>query len=157
MLPQRDFGSMSESTHLTRTFSDQGVKLRVRKDNRAISGYVFCTHRKDAPLMTLESDKNAHITRRPQRAHRLESTQGSMEEPFKITTTHTRLSRLLRRDIEQEASTIARIYTRAFIWETTRYHNTAVLYRARRVNGRVLITTGSRVVTAHNNRPCTIP
>lgn len=31
---------MSESTHLTRTFSDQGVKLRVRKDNRAISGYV---------------------------------------------------------------------------------------------------------------------
>ncbi|KAK4502813.1 hypothetical protein PRZ48_006239 [Zasmidium cellare] len=38
VLPQRDFGSMSESTHLTRTFSDQGVKLRVRKDNRAISG-----------------------------------------------------------------------------------------------------------------------
>ncbi|KAF2164622.1 hypothetical protein M409DRAFT_67754 [Zasmidium cellare ATCC 36951] len=38
VLPQRDFGSMSESTHLTRTFSDQGVKLRVRKDNRAIPG-----------------------------------------------------------------------------------------------------------------------
>lgn len=42
VLPQRDFGSMSESTHLTRTFSDQGVKLRVRKDNRAISGLVEC-------------------------------------------------------------------------------------------------------------------
>jgi len=38
VMPQRDFGSMSESTHLTRTFSDQGVKLRVRKDNRAGSG-----------------------------------------------------------------------------------------------------------------------
>ncbi|CZT24308.1 uncharacterized protein RCC_10029 [Ramularia collo-cygni] len=38
VLAQRDFGSMSESTHLTRTFSDQGVKLRVRKDNRAGSG-----------------------------------------------------------------------------------------------------------------------
>ncbi|CAK4019961.1 Hypothetical predicted protein [Lecanosticta acicola] len=38
VMAQRDFGSMSESTHLTRTFSDQGVKLRVRKDNRAISG-----------------------------------------------------------------------------------------------------------------------
>ncbi|KAF2215389.1 hypothetical protein CERZMDRAFT_94801 [Cercospora zeae-maydis SCOH1-5] len=37
VVAQRDFGSMSESTHLTRTFSDQGVKLRVRKDNRAIS------------------------------------------------------------------------------------------------------------------------
>ncbi|EME45472.1 hypothetical protein DOTSEDRAFT_71253 [Dothistroma septosporum NZE10] len=37
VLAQRDFGSMSESTHLTRTFSDQGVKLRVRKDTRAIS------------------------------------------------------------------------------------------------------------------------
>ena len=38
VVAQRDFGSMSESTHLTRTFSDQGVKLRVRKDNRSISG-----------------------------------------------------------------------------------------------------------------------
>lgn len=40
VLAQRDFGSMSESTHLTRTFSDQGVKLRVRKDTRAISRYA---------------------------------------------------------------------------------------------------------------------
>lgn len=38
VVAQRDFGSMSESTHLTRTFSDQGVKLRVRKDNRSIAG-----------------------------------------------------------------------------------------------------------------------
>ena len=37
----REFGSMSESTSLTRTFSDQGVKLRVRKDNRAIQRYVL--------------------------------------------------------------------------------------------------------------------
>lgn len=29
---------MSESTSLTRTFSDQGVKLRVRKDNRSLAG-----------------------------------------------------------------------------------------------------------------------
>jgi hypothetical protein len=35
----KEFGSMSESTDLTKSFADQGVKLRVRKhDPRTSSG-----------------------------------------------------------------------------------------------------------------------
>lgn len=33
----KNFPGMSESTFLTRTFSDQGVKLRLRKDSRALT------------------------------------------------------------------------------------------------------------------------
>lgn len=59
VLAQRDFGSMSESTHLTRTFSDQGVKLRVRKDTRAISSIgvkrSFNASPPDAPSPGLHS------------------------------------------------------------------------------------------------------
>ncbi|KAI6380914.1 hypothetical protein MCOR25_001440 [Pyricularia grisea] len=35
--PQKNFEGMAESTFLTRSFSDQGVRLRVRKDSRAMT------------------------------------------------------------------------------------------------------------------------
>ena len=36
----KDFRGQMESTHLSRTFSDQGVRLRLRKEQRTITGYV---------------------------------------------------------------------------------------------------------------------
>ncbi|KAK3113224.1 hypothetical protein LTR53_009710 [Teratosphaeriaceae sp. CCFEE 6253] len=34
----KDFGGLSESSHLSRTFSDQGVRLRLRKEQRKLAG-----------------------------------------------------------------------------------------------------------------------
>ncbi|KAK0250877.1 hypothetical protein LTS09_013947 [Friedmanniomyces endolithicus] len=34
----KDFGGLSESSHLSRTFSDQGVRLRLRKEQRKLTG-----------------------------------------------------------------------------------------------------------------------
>lgn len=42
---QKEFKGLSESTHLSRAFSDQGVRLRLRKEPRTISGYVNCLQR----------------------------------------------------------------------------------------------------------------
>ncbi|TKA70708.1 hypothetical protein B0A55_07363 [Friedmanniomyces simplex] len=36
----KDFGGLSESSHLSRTFSDQGVRLRLRKEQRKLTGNV---------------------------------------------------------------------------------------------------------------------
>ncbi|KAF2841847.1 hypothetical protein M501DRAFT_355104 [Patellaria atrata CBS 101060] len=39
--PAKDFKGLEESTYLSRAFSDQGVRLRLRKEPRAMMGYVF--------------------------------------------------------------------------------------------------------------------
>ena len=40
VVSQKEFRGLSESTHLSRTFSDQGVRLRLRKEPRSITGCV---------------------------------------------------------------------------------------------------------------------
>lgn len=40
VVTSKDFRGQMESTHLSRTFSDQGVRLRLRKEQRTITGYV---------------------------------------------------------------------------------------------------------------------
>ncbi|KAK3381508.1 velvet factor-domain-containing protein [Podospora didyma] len=37
VFPQKNFPGMAESTFLTRSFSDQGVRLRLRKDSRSVT------------------------------------------------------------------------------------------------------------------------
>lgn len=39
VLAPKDFKGMEESTYLSRAFSDQGVRLRLRKESRAMAGY----------------------------------------------------------------------------------------------------------------------
>lgn len=36
----KQWQGLVESTHLSRTFSDQGVRLRLRKENRNVAGYA---------------------------------------------------------------------------------------------------------------------
>ena len=40
VVPQKEFKGLMESTHLSRAFSDQGVRLRLRKEARTLAGYV---------------------------------------------------------------------------------------------------------------------
>lgn len=39
VVQQKQWRGLVESTHLSRTFSDQGVRLRLRKENRNVAGY----------------------------------------------------------------------------------------------------------------------
>ncbi|KAF2089540.1 hypothetical protein K490DRAFT_37519 [Saccharata proteae CBS 121410] len=41
VVAQKDFKGMEESTYLSRAFSDQGVRLRLRKEPRAVMRCVF--------------------------------------------------------------------------------------------------------------------
>jgi hypothetical protein len=38
VMPVKEFRGLRESTHLSRTFSDQGVRLRLRKEARSLAG-----------------------------------------------------------------------------------------------------------------------
>lgn len=38
VVPIKEFRGLMESTHLSRTFSDQGVRLRLRKEARNMAG-----------------------------------------------------------------------------------------------------------------------
>lgn len=40
MVQAKQWQGLVESTHLSRTFSDQGVRLRLRKENRNVAGYA---------------------------------------------------------------------------------------------------------------------
>ncbi len=40
VIPMKEFRGLCESTHLSRTFADQGVRLRLRKEPRTLTGYV---------------------------------------------------------------------------------------------------------------------
>jgi hypothetical protein len=55
----KNFPGMTESTFLTRTFSDQGVKLRLRKDTRALTTRKRSRQAGDSP--------EAFLERRPKR------------------------------------------------------------------------------------------
>jgi hypothetical protein len=37
----KQWQGLVESTHLSRTFSDQGVRLRLRKENRNVAGFAY--------------------------------------------------------------------------------------------------------------------
>ncbi|KAH8730934.1 velvet factor, partial [Phaeosphaeriaceae sp. PMI808] len=54
VLPAKDFKGMEESTYLSRAFSDQGVRLRLRKEPRGMMGgkrtYPYSSESSDAPL-----------------------------------------------------------------------------------------------------------
>ncbi|KAI5238014.1 hypothetical protein E4T43_07746 [Aureobasidium subglaciale] len=58
VVQQKQWRGLVESTHLSRTFSDQGVRLRLRKENRSIAGYgVFGNESEHATLTTGHSSK----------------------------------------------------------------------------------------------------
>ncbi len=40
VVTMKDFRGQMESTALSRSFSDQGVRLRLRKESRTIAGYL---------------------------------------------------------------------------------------------------------------------
>ncbi|KAF2763970.1 hypothetical protein EJ03DRAFT_356180 [Teratosphaeria nubilosa] len=57
VVTSKDFRGLQESTHLSRTFSDQGVRLRLRKEAKQISG-----QRKGAHASPDRSQRNAYQT-----------------------------------------------------------------------------------------------
>ena len=69
---------MAESTHLSRTFSDQGVRLRLRKEARSLGGYVYtdklCV---GASLLTTGSNGSS-----------LKRVHGGMSSPPETYTQH---------------------------------------------------------------------
>ncbi|PVI00345.1 hypothetical protein DM02DRAFT_470293, partial [Periconia macrospinosa] len=53
VLPAKDFKGMEESTYLSRAFSDQGVRLRLRKEPRALmSGTKRSFYQREEPTST---------------------------------------------------------------------------------------------------------
>jgi hypothetical protein len=54
----KQWQGLVESTHLSRTFSDQGVRLRLRKENRNVAGYAYLSvYKKGFALTSYNSSK----------------------------------------------------------------------------------------------------
>ncbi|OBZ87440.1 hypothetical protein A0J61_04504, partial [Choanephora cucurbitarum] len=56
----KSFPGMSESTFLTRSFSDQGVRIRIRKEPRSSNSNPSGKRRKKTEDHTMESDDEGH-------------------------------------------------------------------------------------------------
>lgn len=59
-MQQKQWRGLEESTHLSRTFSDQGVRLRLRKENRNLAGYNKAWLQQSAELTRTCSSKRAY-------------------------------------------------------------------------------------------------
>ncbi|KAI8373872.1 hypothetical protein BD560DRAFT_393816 [Blakeslea trispora] len=61
----KSFPGMSESTFLTRSFSDQGVRIRIRKEPRSSNSNPNGKRRKKLEEHTIESDDEGHYLYEP--------------------------------------------------------------------------------------------
>lgn len=97
VVPLKEFRGLKESTHLSRTFSDQGVRLRLRKEARTLAGYV--AHPSDHQL-DLTTNKGEAVMGQPYR--RL----GTLYLPYSLRDTprSTRL-RLCHDGLQDQAYT----------------------------------------------------
>lgn len=62
-MTSKEFRGQMESTHLSRTFSDQGVRLRLRKEQRTITGYVRLPTRICVYLHELDQREDTKVLR----------------------------------------------------------------------------------------------
>lgn len=91
VVTSKEFRGQMESTHLSRTFSDQGVRLRLRKEQRTITGYVFLAIGVWSYLRGLERSEDMTALR-IHRQHHLSRIACNLEHYTREVGTAARLS-----------------------------------------------------------------
>lgn len=110
--PQKEYPGLEESTHLSRTFADQGVRLRLRKESRTMGG--SSSRKRSFPYGSQSNSQVAgpaypQLSRSPSKRQRSEESQyggysvpprsmndpnagyGGMSDPYNSPTSGSRL------------------------------------------------------------------